>query len=76
LNEVELYDRRTDRAETRDVAAQHPEVTRQFRAEIERWIDGQRQVRKLVGPGGTTTLDPESIERLRSLGYLGGKKGN
>jgi arylsulfatase A-like enzyme len=73
LNEVELYGRRADRAETRNVAANQPERTTQLRAEIDQWIEGQKQVRKLVGPGGTTTLDPQSLERLRSLGYLGGK---
>ncbi len=74
LPEVELYDRRADRAEARNVAAQHPEIASRFRAEIDRWIEGQKQVRKLLGPGGTATLDQQSIERLRSLGYLGGKK--
>jgi arylsulfatase A-like enzyme len=72
LPEVELYDRRSDRAETNNVGAQQPEVVGRVRKELDRWIEGQKQVRKLLGPGGKTTLDPQTIERLRSLGYLGG----
>ena len=74
LPEVELYDRRADRAETKNLAAQHPDIVAGFRAEMTQWIEGQKQVRKLLGPGGTATLDPESLRRLRSLGYLGGKE--
>ena len=73
LPEVELYDRRGDRGETTNVAAQNPDVVKKLRAEIDRWMKAQDQIKKLLGPGGTTTLDKQSIERLRSLGYLGGK---
>jgi arylsulfatase A-like enzyme len=71
LPEVELYDRRTDRSETRNVAAQHPDVVRRLKAEMDRWIEAQKQVRELVGRGGQAPLDPRQIERLRSLGYIG-----
>ena len=73
LPEVELYDRRGDRGETTNVAAQNPDVVKKLRAEIDQWLKVQDQIRKLLGPGGETTLDRQSIERLRSLGYLGGK---
>jgi arylsulfatase A-like enzyme len=73
LSEVELYDRRADPAEKRNIAGDRAADTRRLRAELDKWIEGQAQVRKLLGPGGRTTLDPQSIERLRSLGYLGGK---
>jgi hypothetical protein len=70
---VELYDRRTDRRETTNVASRNSDVAQKLRAEIDQWLKAQDQIRKLLGPGGETTLDRQSIERLRSLGYLGGK---
>ncbi|HSB13977.1 MAG TPA: sulfatase [Bryobacteraceae bacterium] len=73
LPEVELYDRRTDRKETTNVASRNSGVAQKLRAEIDQWLKAQDQIRKLLGPGGETTLDRQSIERLRSLGYLGGK---
>jgi uncharacterized sulfatase len=75
LNRIELYDRRTDRKETKNVAPQHPDVVARLMADVTQWIEGQKQVRKLLGPGGKATLDPQTRERLRSLGYLGGKSG-
>lgn len=71
LPEIELYDRRADRKETRNVAAQHPDVVRRLKTEMDRWIEAQKQVRELVGRGGQAPLDPRQIERLRSLGYIG-----
>ncbi len=71
LPEVELYDRRTDRKEMRNVAAQHPDVVRRLKAEMDRWIEAQKQVRELVGQGRHAPLDSRQIERLRSLGYIG-----
>jgi len=73
LNRVELYDRRADRRETKNLAAQHPEVVARLMADVTQWIEGQKQVRKLLGPGGKAALDVQTLERLRSLGYLGGK---
>ncbi len=73
VNEVELYDRRTDPAEKNNVAAQHPEEVKRLVAEIRQWLQAQDEVRKLLGPGDKSELDKKSIERLRSLGYLGGK---
>jgi arylsulfatase A-like enzyme len=74
LKEIELYDRRADPAELHDVAAAHPDVAGKFKGEIGRWMETQQAVRKRLGPGGTSRLDPQTIERLRSLGYLGGKQ--
>jgi arylsulfatase A-like enzyme len=74
LRELELYDRRADPADLRDVAAEHPEVSARFKAEIGRWIEAQNRVKKELGPAGATRIDRETLERLRSLGYLGGKE--
>ena len=74
LKEVELYERRTDRADRSDVTARHPDVAGRLKEELVRWIDAQKQARSQLGPGGKSTLDRETLERLRSLGYLGGKQ--
>jgi hypothetical protein len=74
INRVELYDRRTDRAEKTNVAAQNPQQVERMMAEIAKWMDAQKQIKKLLGPGGKTTLDPKTIEQLKSLGYIGGKQ--
>jgi len=73
MNEIELYDRRTDRTDARNVASQNPQIAARLKSEVLAWIDAQKQVLKLLGPRGSSTLDPKTIERLRSLGYIGGK---
>jgi arylsulfatase A-like enzyme len=72
LNEIELYDRKADPGDENNVAAQNPQVVERFMPQIKEWIDGQQQVSKMIGPGGQSTLDAQTIERLRSLGYIGG----
>jgi arylsulfatase A-like enzyme len=74
MNTVELYDRRRDRAETKNVAAQHTREVERMMAEIVKWTEAQKQIRSLLGRGAHVTPDPRTIERLRSLGYLGGKQ--
>ncbi|MBI3471058.1 MAG: hypothetical protein HY013_06855, partial [Candidatus Solibacter usitatus] len=51
-----------------------PAVATRMRGEIGRWIEAQRKVSQLLGPSGKTSLDPKTVEQLRSLGYLGGKQ--
>jgi choline-sulfatase len=75
LPEVELYDRRLDPGETRNLAAQRPDIVKRQLAEIQQWTDAQKQIRLHLGGAGKSTLDPQSLERLRSLGYIGGKAG-
>jgi arylsulfatase A-like enzyme len=74
LNRVELYDRRADRVDAKDVAAQHPRETSQMMTEIGKWIDQQKQIRRALGQGTKATLDRQTLDQLRSLGYLGGKQ--
>jgi hypothetical protein len=71
LKEVELYDRRADPADHNDVAAAHPDVAKRMKSEIARWIEAQGAVRKRLGPAGKSKIDTQTLERLRSLGYLG-----
>ena len=74
MNRVELYDRRTDRAEKKNVAAENPQQVERMMAEVTKWIDAQARLRNFLGRGGKSTPDQQTIEKLRSLGYLGGKQ--
>ncbi|MCC6538399.1 MAG: sulfatase [Bryobacterales bacterium] len=73
LPDVELYDRQADPGERTNVAAQHSETVTRFEAEVRQWVDAQRQIRSHLGAAGKRPLDKQTLERLRSLGYLGGK---
>ncbi len=72
IKKVELYDRKTDRAEQHDVSAGHPADVEKDIAALVQWIDAQNKIRNIIGHTGTTPLDRKTLERLRSLGYLGG----
>ena len=74
LNKVELYDRRADREDTSNVAAGHPREVDRMMAEMGAWLDAQRQIRSALGRGAKAPLDPKTMDRLRSLGYLGRKQ--
>jgi arylsulfatase A-like enzyme len=73
LNRAELYDRVTDRTEKDNVAAAHPREVEQFMAEVGKWIDAQNKIRVVLGHGASSQLDQQTIQQLRSLGYLGGQ---
>lgn len=72
VKKVELYDRSTDRQEQHDVSAQHPAQVEDMVSTLAQWIDAQNKIRTIIGRAGTTQLDQQTLERLRSLGYLGG----
>ncbi len=74
LHKVELYDRRTDRADTTNVAPQHPAEVDRMMTEVTRWLDAEKQIKNYLGHGAKATLDPKTLDQLRSLGYLGGKQ--
>lgn len=74
LNKVELYERRTDREERVNVAAQHPDEVDRRVTRIGAWMEAQKQMRAAIGRGGKAPLNKETLDRLRSLGYLGGKQ--
>ena len=75
LKQVELYDRRSDRADLTDLAAQHADVADRMRLAILKWKEQETAVKARIGPGGSKPLDRNTLERLRSLGYLGGETG-
>jgi hypothetical protein len=41
---------------------------------IAKWMDTQQQVRRVLGQGAKATMDRQTLDQLRSLGYLGGKQ--
>ena len=58
MKELELYDRRSDRADRNDVAAAHPEIAARLKADVVRWIEQEKAVRAKIGPSGSTTDRP------------------
>jgi arylsulfatase A-like enzyme len=72
INRVELFDRSSDRAETKNIAAQRPRDVERMMEEVGKWIGAQKQIRAVLGSTGKSVLDQQTIEQLRSLGYLGG----
>lgn len=74
LKKIELYDRRSDRGETTNVASQHPQEVDRMVTEVGKWLDAEKQIRSILGRGATATLDTQTLDQLRSLGYLGGKQ--
>ena len=74
LSKVELYDRRTDRGEAKNVASQYPQEVSRMTTEIGKWLDAEKQIKSFLGSGAKATMDQKTLEHLRSLGYIGGKQ--
>jgi len=62
----ELYDLGSDPSESRDVAAAHPDVVARMREGLDRALGSWGEAESRRAP------DPETAERLRSLGYVQG----
>jgi arylsulfatase A-like enzyme len=73
LKPIELYDRRTDRTDRNDVAVQHPDVANRMKADVLKWIEEEKTVKARIGQSGSKPLDDATLQRLRGLGYIGGK---
>jgi arylsulfatase A-like enzyme len=65
---LQLFDLEADPGETRDVAAEHPEVLTELEGRLRAWLAEQPGS---VG-GGSVALDEATQRELRALGYLGG----
>jgi len=64
----ELYDLQADPKELHDVSFRYPRIVATLAAQLE--------AMKLLNTGGEPTpgeIDPEALERLRALGYVGGR---
>ena len=69
---VEYYDRIKDPADRSDQVSEHAEEVARLVDEVQEWIAAQAEVRQIAGAGGKSTMDAATLERLRSLGYVGG----
>jgi hypothetical protein len=56
------------------VAAQNPQRVERMVTDIGQWMEKQKQIRSVLGRGAKATVEQETLEKLRSLGYLGGKR--
>jgi len=65
---VELYHLSSDPGETRDCAAEEPQVVAELRARLRQWLEARTPVTTEAAPDAE--LDPAEVERLRALGYL------
>ncbi len=74
LDRIELYDRVSDRKEQNNVAAANPREVDRIMAEVGQWMEAQKKIRAVLGRGAKSTLDAQTLEQLRSLGYLGGSR--
>jgi arylsulfatase A-like enzyme len=67
IGRTELFDRRADPREQGNVAALRPEVVQALVAEIEAW---RRRDLREGAADAVQTIDPETAEELRALGYI------
>lgn len=72
IKRLELYDRLADRQEQHDVASTQENEVERMMSLLRPWIAAQNKIRAVIGEPGTTKLDPQTLQQLRSLGYLGG----
>jgi choline-sulfatase len=72
IKRVELYDRVSDRDERNDLASLHSREVETRMSALMQWIEAQKKIHAVIGHTGTSVLDRQTIEQLRSLGYLGG----
>jgi arylsulfatase A-like enzyme len=68
--EFELFDRRKDPLDSRDVAAQHPEIVTRLSRELQAWRRMAEGARLKPDSATSGTVSAEELERLRALGYV------
>ncbi|MBN2561213.1 MAG: sulfatase [Phycisphaerae bacterium] len=64
---VQLFDVQSDPGETRDLAASHPEIRERLLSHLKGWMANVKSGRHVEE---FESNDNESIQRLRSLGYI------
>ncbi len=74
-HEIELFDLDGDPGEKRNLASVRADVARRLSDQLENELgsDGLAAIRANVGLDPTEGLDPARRDRLRSLGYVGGR---
>lgn len=68
--EYELYDHRSDPGDTRDLAAERPEVVERLAGLLEAWRRDAEAHQLKSDDGLGQSVSQEELERLRSLGYI------
>jgi arylsulfatase A-like enzyme len=68
--EYELFDRRQDPLDQKDLAAQHPDIVARLTKELQAWRKTAESMRLKPDSQLAGTLSPDELERLRSLGYI------
>ena len=68
--QFELYDRRQDPLDQKDVAAQHPEIVERLQKELAAWRKRAESMKVKRDSELAGTLSAEELERLRALGYV------
>ena len=64
----ELYDLQADPGETRNLASERPELATSMRAQLLLWV-ANHSLKKKPQPE-EVVVDEETLEKLRSLGYI------
>jgi len=64
----ELYDLQTDPGETHNLVSEHPELATSMRADLLEWV-ATNNLKKKPRPR-EVVVDEETLEKLRSLGYI------
>ncbi|MFV2045025.1 MAG: sulfatase-like hydrolase/transferase, partial [Anaerolineales bacterium] len=68
-DQLELFDLRAGPDEKRDVSRDHPNVVRVLKEYLESHLERVKRTRS-SGPAAEPFLEQETVERLRSLGYI------
>jgi arylsulfatase A-like enzyme len=68
--EFELFDRRQDPLDQKDLAAQHPDIVERLAKELQAWRKRAESMRLKPDSQLAGTLSAEELERLRALGYI------
>ena len=63
VDEAELYHLKEDPGERRNVAAEYPEVARQMRGELERWVEKAEEGKRQEATGNRPSPTPKPGER-------------
>jgi arylsulfatase A-like enzyme len=67
--EYELFDRRADPHDQKNVAAEHPEIVGRLSKELQAW-HRKAQAARLKPDTAGAAMSNEELERLRALGYI------
>lgn len=68
---TQLFDRRNDPGDLRDVAKEHPERVEELTARLQDEVRQARSLADRFDQSAALELDDEELERLRQLGYVG-----